>query len=345
MTTAVDIAPIFSEKDSILLFLAPPGWGKTTLILDFYEKFDGSVVFISPLRALAEEFYKRAISLKNVYSASDSEGISKFKKKKKSMLILTAEKLSDEIINESLKKKVLFIFDEFHLFYYWGDTFRPLLLEKLMAVANIEARVLALSATMSDYLLSRWKEDFSVAMSNCFLLNLGNQYLLNRPEKIYRMSMFSDGFFNRRLIRCIDDDSTRGTILVFCRYRKDVELWTEFCQRRKINALGCVGGQVDTFLEKLAKNPRPRVIVTTSALSHGVNLPIVSRVFITYPVNNEDFWVQMVGRGGRDGSSYELYDMERIKIKDLNKMLFRNFLKMMVISIRDIIYTCLIGRV
>lgn len=38
-----------------------------------------------------------------------------------------------------------------------------------------------------------------------------------------------------------------------------------------------------------------------------MNLPEIKKVFIDYEVKNYDFWLQMIGRGGRQGSGYEVY--------------------------------------
>ena len=73
------------------------------------------------------------------------------------------------------------------------------------------------------------------------------------------------------------------------------------------NVLGCKGGEVSLFLEKLYEFKDLQCICTTSALSHGVNLGIVRGVFFTYPVENRDFWFQMVGRGGRRGEKFEFF--------------------------------------
>jgi superfamily II DNA or RNA helicase len=319
----MSLIPLLKEKSTITLFLAPPGWGKTTLILDVYNNFDGKIVFISPLRALSEEFYLRAKNeYKNIYKTSEPEGGSKFLSSKKSMLVTTAEKLCDSIIESGMKENILYIFDEFHLFYYWGESFRPLLKEKLMGCANNSCQILALTATMDRNLMERSYDEFSLGLENQFVLNLGNQILLNRPNKIFNLSLLGEKFINRLILKDLLSSEDLKTTLVFCKYRKDVEMWLDICSRLKVKALGCVGGEVDTFLEDLARMKKPRCIFTTSALSHGVNLPVISKVFLTYQINNKDFWTQMVGRGGRDGSPYTVYEMESVlRPLNFNKLL------------------------
>ncbi|OUR96180.1 hypothetical protein A9Q84_07410 [Halobacteriovorax marinus] len=315
MKKEINLSPIISLKSTFTLMLAPPGWGKTTLILNIYEEFNGKIVFISPLKALACEFFKRASHLKGVYSLSSNDSKEDAKKlfieSKKAMLVLTAEKLSDDIIARSSDENILFIFDEFHLFYYWGQSFRPILFEKLMAAANNSAQMLGLTATMDPALLETWKNDFNLAVENMYLLNLGNQKLLNIPTKIYNFSLLSKMVFYRYFFREVFFNDQAKTILFFCRYRRDVEMWLDFSKRRNLNAIGCVGGAVEDFIRDLEENPSPRCIFSTSALSHGVNLPTITQVFIDYPVDNKDFWIQMVGRGGRDGTSFQVFEQEK----------------------------------
>ena len=314
MDRKVNILPIVEIPNSFTLMLAPPGWGKTTLVLDLYEKFEGRIVFISPLRALAEEFHKRSEGLKNVFSfgtgGPTDEGFNNFMTKEKGLLICTAEKLNSDLIEHFSLSKTLYIFDEFHLFYYWGQSFRPLLWERVMEVANSNGTILGLTATMDQELLRYWKRDFALAVDEMFLLNLGNQKLMNLPSKVENFSLLGGKVFNRQFLKVLEEN-TKGTILYFCRFRAEVQMWLDFCSRAKVDAIGCVGGGVEHFLEDLEKSPKPQCIFCTSTLSHGVNLPTISHVFLSYPTENYDFWVQMVGRGGRDGSEYSAFEMEK----------------------------------
>ncbi|ATH09008.1 hypothetical protein BIY24_13945 [Halobacteriovorax marinus] len=335
MDRSINILPIISIKSSFTLMLAPPGWGKTTLVLDLYEKFNGRIIFVSPLRALAEEFVNRATHLRNVLSLSDREGLEeklkKFSSKKKGLLVCTAERLGSDLIERFSKEKTLFIFDEFHLFYYWGQSFRPLLWERAMEVSNNQGSILGLTATMDEEVLKSWSEDFSLGVEERFLINLGNQRLFNHPSVITNYNLAGKMVFQRNFINILKKQE-KGTILYFCRFRTEVDMWLEFCFRHKISAIGCVGGEVESFLNNLESNPRPRCIFSTSALSHGVNLPIISKVFLSYEIENKDFWIQMVGRGGRDGSCYHVYEMEKKDWRDI-----RYLYQTLILLIRDFI--------
>ena len=344
MRKTIDLLPFTIIKDSVLLILAPPGWGKTTLILDLYERTTSKIVFISPLRALAEEFYNRASEKKNVFRAKSSESIEEFLSKEKSMLVATAEKVPESLLERGEKENILYIFDEFHLFYYWGDTFRPVLLERLMCAANSKAQVLVMTATMDESLLRRWEDEFKNSMSHCYKVNLGNQLLLNKPQKIYNLRLLNERVLNRSFIREATDWSLDGTVLLFVRYRDDVQKWVNLCDKLNIKSIGCVGGEIDDFLNALKLCPKPKCIISTSALSHGVNLPTISKVFISYPVDNMDFWIQMVGRGGRDGSNFDVYEVEKWNWFENPEKLFWNIYNSMLLLLRDFFQTLYRGK-
>ena len=75
----------------------------------------------------------------------------------------------------------------------------------------------------------------------------------------------------------------------------------------KGRALGCRAGELEEFYQGLKRASKPlRLIVSTEVLSHGVNLPQIGFVVISYRPVNKEMWFQMVGRGGRFGSDYFL---------------------------------------
>lgn len=313
------ITPLLKVKSSFVLFIAPPGWGKTTMLTDLYKKTIPKMIFVSPLRALANEFFEKTRKLGNVFliksKSERDEIIKQFFKKNHALLVATPETLDQFFILEleAMKEPTLIVLDEFHLYYYWGQSFRPVLWEVCMGLTNSNNPILGLTATMEQKILDQWKHDFSLASENQILINLGNQELINLPDKYYYFpDMFGYGrkALGRRFLYELGKNQSQ-TFLFFCKYREEVDRWLELCQRKKIIAIGCKGGEVDIFLQNLAKNPRPRCIFTTSALSHGVNLPPISKVFISYKVFEFDFLIQMTGRGGRTGKNYQLYTLNQ----------------------------------
>ena len=275
-----DFTNILQTPSTFLLFLAPPAWGKTSLVIDLYKDFSGKVVFLSPLRALAEEFYKRTkeegIRPRILKKRGDCP-INNYEKERKSFLIATPETLDEKLWNVFERERPLFIIDEFHLFYTWGEDFRPLLWETTMKIANIGSSIFALSATFNENIFKQCKHDFTVGVERAYWIDIGNQEFLYPPKSIVFMGWWKKQVFRIILFHCLRK-RTEESYLVFCRYRYEVKRLVNLLQKEGINALGCVGGEVPVFQEALKKNHNS-VIVATSCLSHGVNLPVFQKNF------------------------------------------------------------------
>jgi hypothetical protein len=290
---------------NFLLMLAPPGWGKTRILRSLYNEFDRKIIFISPLKALANEF--AGSDLDNIFYISkriERGKLFDFIKKRKALLVLTPEMMDEGYFLEleGLGDQYLIVFDEFHLFYLWGWDFRPLLWECAMGLSETGIPILGLSATFGEKWIKRWSLDFN----NTYLLNLGNQILKNHPKRVYKIPF--KNIFMRRFLYEMDRG---GVKLYFCKYRSEVDFWVEYFTLRKVEVLGCKGGEVTDFVKRLKDMPSPKCIFATSALSHGVNLPSIDKIFIGYKLNDLNFFIQMVGRGGRKGEAFELFHQDK----------------------------------
>ncbi len=303
---------------SMTMLLAPPAWGKTSILLKLRERWQGHIIYISPLRALALEFADRMEKEgKLLFPKTRKELQSNqksFFQKKEGLMIVTAEVLSDSFFDFAKEKSnnIIIVFDEIHLFFHWGKSFRPWLEELLYLAVNSEISLLGLTATLDKEYLKRLESDFLLGLEKIFIIDLGNGKLIYKPLKVLNYRMRGKKALVKRLRNELSiQEVSQETFLVFCQFRAEVEFWIKWSKRLKINALGCVGGETDLFQLELKSNPRPDIIFTTTALSHGVNLPAISKIFLLYPIERRDFWVQMVGRGGRNGEEYNLYHMEK----------------------------------
>lgn len=318
-----DLMTLTEKKNSFTLFIAPTGWGKTTLLMDIYKNSNRKIIYFSPLRALAEEFTKRLKEITTPLFPSQRSTFPKTFKRynqlKKSFMVSTPEVFDLNYI-ELLSDDDLIVFDEIHLFFYWGESFRPYLWEFLMAFSNTKIPILSLTATFHSDLLEQWKSHFLFSNDRLLLIDLGNQNISPKLDKIHFFFPFQKKSFNRVFIRKLFLKRTRP-LLYFCQFRYEVERWLEFCQGNKIKALGCVGGGALEFIKDLERMPDPKVIFATSTLSHGVNLPDPEMIFINYRVKNKDFWIQMLGRGGRRGNSFELYTFDDYQTSMLQKII------------------------
>lgn len=312
-----DLSLILERTNSFTLLLAPPAWGKTTLILDLFTLKKRHFLFISPLRALNMEFAERSKWSLKTYVGKSKKDVEKnlpqFFKEKRALFILTPELIDDHLLyqlNKNLKDPLI-IFDEFHLFYYWGHNFRPIMWESLLGLLVLNAEFLAMTATFDEKILKDWKKEFLFQFDSINLINIGNQTLRFYPKNYFWYPTFLKKIFVKHFLECLKKkEKGKGTYLYFCRYRHEIDFWPSYLKRLNLVAIGCKGGDVPTFLKELHQFPHVDCIFATSTLSHGVNLPPISKVFISYPLKNIDFWIQMMARGGRDGSPYEVYSFD-----------------------------------
>ena len=315
------------------LLTAPVAAGKTKLVVEFYQDHQYKMIFVSPLRALANEVYAKLRSTeKNIFLAGGEvpleDCMMKFLKSDKAFFVATMELLSEEFLDECAlqNEKIIFILDEFHLFYHWGETFRPILHDRFLAILETQVPVIGITATMSLDLLNQLKEDLEFHNDTWFYIDYGNHQLHRAPKEIHCFKQLKPEIFHRAMWRELRMKNPDDVYLVFCSYRSEVDELVSRSRRMGLRSIGCVGGEVEGFLLEL-KNNEEKVdcIFSTTTLSHGVNLPEIRKVFINYEVKNYDFWLQMIGRGGRRGSDYEVYTFDAFHSS--KKELLRNKMK------------------
>lgn len=268
-----------TKSQDLIILTSPPASGKTYWIskLQEVEKTD-QILVISPLRALADECRE---------------------KWGESILVMTPE----EWITKKTFRNVV-IFDEFHLFFYWGDTFRPVMWEVFFEISLFSTQTWLLTATLSESM----KQEicfFTSQFDQILWLDHGNQILkfkptryLKAPDKKWIMSQIEN------------EMPEKNVKLIFCQYREEV-----FAYARKLTKLGyscltCVGGESKFMAMKLKAHPSPDFIISTTVLSHGVNLPDIKTIYFLYEVSNLDFWIQMTARGGRRGQDYKVIALD-----------------------------------
>ena len=281
------------------LLIAPPGWGKTYKLLNWIKTSPSPCVFVFPLRALCEEVYQsaleRRISCFCLRSWKDREVYQKMNSK---LLIATPELLQ----GISIADRIVLV-DEFHLFFYWGESFRESMYEFMEEHLDQAKEVIFLSATISTDIKEKINNLFSTNYSELRIWDFGNQKLKNMPKAVLPYFSKSD------LMKAVYYNKRRGTGLIFCQYRKEVNDLADELRGRGFSVISCVGGEAYEFSLKLFERNNWDFIVATTVVSHGVNLPVISEIFFTYKIKNLDFYLQMVGRAGRDGSDFRIHTL------------------------------------
>ncbi len=279
------LSQIVNREHSFTLFMAPMGWGKTRLIWQLLEDFE-RIIIVSPLRSILEDLKERECVVDNITV--------------KGIFLTTVESLSKDDLDFALKSNSLFVLDEFHLFYEWGESFRPRLLDFLYQISSSKStKVIGLSATITDELYRVIERDVENNFRHFCFLNIGNFQKKNMYKKkrmLIRPLLLLKLIFEQLLFE-------RGRTILFCSSRKEVFFWHKFFLRLGISCDYCVGGQVKDFVARENLNPA-NLIIATSALSHGVNLHGIENIYISYkPSESTNF--QMIGRGGRFGEEFQ----------------------------------------
>lgn len=299
----MSLSNLIASCESIsVLFIAPPAWGKTHQLIELIKSQRSQrFVYLAPLRAIIEEVKLKMSGVEIKCSQDEKDW---FRDKQIQVLITTPEKwfLSFENFAD-WNEQLVFILDEYHLFYEWRD-FRPQLEECLGFVFSFAQKVLLLSATIDENIEKDFWLHSKKYFSHSYKIDLGNFTLKNSPQRFFPLNSLKDHFkalfIFVKAIMAKDEDC----ILVFFNYRWQVEWAQKASQRLGLKTLSCCGGQSQQFLADLQATPNPQVIWCTKVLSHGVNLPKIGLVVILSKDESMSTWIQMLGRGGRRGEVY-----------------------------------------
>lgn len=294
----MNLVPMLEVQNSFTLLVAPPAWGKTSRVLSWFEQSGHEVlIFISPLKALALELEER-------WNNSHL---------KEQIHVIVPESMNQQKIKQLNQKRSLIVVDEFHLFFLWYS-FRPALMQFLVEIYHQKHTFLGLTATWSEDLHSNWVFEFQSSFDHLIKVDVGNFQLLTAPKRIFYYPFKK--WVEVHLCRKLQEET--GAILVFCKYRQEAKRWEKFFQQQGLNCLSCVGGETLRFVEKLEvqlskSTSGPLIIVATSALSHGVNLPSFESVYFLYQEPSRELFFQMIARAGRRGEEFEVHSFGKAK--------------------------------
>lgn len=313
------IGKLVDIQNLFIMLVAPPAWGKTRKLIHWFG--DSSLlllVYISPLRALADEVEEAFHSFTTLNLKSQNELTPFLEMREKRVLILTPERVNQGVASKIENcQKVLIFLDEFHLFYMWKN-FRPKMWECLENVSTLSHTVMGVTATLENKIKDNWYEHTVGNFEHSVWLDLGNYELKKYPEQIYQMVGNCEKYIEY-LIR-VNRNNNR-VVLCFCAYRQQVHGMTELFRLRKLKAIGCVGGETKVFIDDLKRTPDVQVIFSTVALSHGVNLPDICDIVFLYHEKNPSYFLQMSARAGRHGENYSIYiqRIERFKVREIKQ--------------------------
>jgi superfamily II DNA helicase RecQ len=296
------LGEIVKNHNSFTLLTAPMGWGKTRLIWELLEE-NKKIILICPLRSILDELSSRTDVIV-IDGGNRDRAIRKFVESERAILLTTVEQFPWEVVESLIEEfDPLFALDEFHLFYKWGGDFRPHLYELFRFLILSKARSLGVTATLPLEVEQELQKDLSLNDKKAYYVNLGNFQLRYDPKKQvkFKRELMDEIFlYHCRAFR-------KGRILIFVKTRKEAKEIKYKLLKLGIDCSICLGGEVRDFVseEYILKK---KVVIATSALSHGVNLENIRKIFLTYEPP-EYLKLQMIGRGGRFGEAFKVYEL------------------------------------
>jgi superfamily II DNA helicase RecQ len=197
------------------------------------------------------------------------------------------------------KPNLVVIWDEIHLVQLWGESFRHAFLEAWYGYCLSGLAGVGFTATLIPETLDFLKETLSQNFTHLISGDAGNFRFKHLP-----MATLTGPI--TWMTELIADDLI-GMSLIFCQHRHAVDVWVEKLQQLGLVVWGCKGGETSQFQIRLQSEKLPHVIVATSCLSHGINLPNLARVILLD--QSAPHWMvhQMRTRAGRRGDAFEVW--------------------------------------
>lgn len=308
--SSIVLKPMQEEVINALLLkkttvaILPTGYGKSICFQVPSLMNKGITIVISPLISLIEnqimDLSKKKISATWVRSKKDLEEVQRDPTTK--IVYITPELFtSHSFLNDLLSVNVsLFVIDEAHCIYDWGNTFRDSY-RKLGVIKELfpQTEILALSATLTtntfDDLLSVLNiEAAEVVKGSFFRKNLGI-----RVERANDVKKQLKEFLEPR-------KNTPG--IIYCQQQEEVnKLWQHLskegftCEKyhagmhsveRKASLNSFLGGKVN-------------LMIATVAFGMGIDKPNIRFVCHTKMPGSLEQYYQEIGRAGRDGGLSE----------------------------------------
>ncbi|WUR02604.1 pre-mRNA-splicing helicase [Vairimorpha necatrix] len=325
------VSSVALNTNENFLICAPTGVGKTTIaIMTIFRILNQNpkICYIAPMKSLSNEIYKilsKIFKTLKIFECTSDTQISKIDILNFNILVGTPEKMEILMRNNCILNFDLIIFDEIHIL----NEIRGYVIESLVMRLN-KTRMVGMSATIYNY------EDvgnfLQCASDNIFYFNENYRPVPISYELVQSLNYKID------LLDLIKEN--KGPFLVFVHSRKDTVEIAEFlinyldkknfvacqddeCQICKIDTkffdkffsygVGVhnsdLSKDVKSKIEHLYKSGILNILVSTSTLSYGINLPVETVIIMGtkfYNKNIGDFEdlnsmaiKQMIGRAGR----------------------------------------------
>jgi len=287
-----------------VLAILPTGGGKSVCFQVPGLMKDGIALVITPLIALMKDQVQNlqargiramavhaGMSRREVDLALNNAAYGDFK-----FLYLSPERLHTELFQSylSVLNVSYIVVDEAHCISQWGYDFRPNYLEIGQLRKQIDAPVIALTATATPLVARDIMERLDFKEPNMLVSGF------ERPNLSYIVRKTQDRIGQLRSI-C---DGVPGSGIVYVRSRNRTQELAESLKAAGISASfyhAGLGAQTRTDRQEDWKAGRTRVMVCTNAFGMGIDKPDVRFVVHADVPDSPEAYFQEAGRAGRDG--------------------------------------------
>jgi ATP-dependent DNA helicase RecQ len=297
------IQSVLEGKDAVALL--PTGGGKSLCFQVPAMAKPGLCLVVSPLVSLMKDQTDRlrrkgitayalyaGMSRKDVINILKVAGDSNCK-----FLYVSPERLETSLFLESLSSLPvnLVAVDEAHCVSQWGYDFRPPYLRIAALREQVEAPVLALTASATPEVMEDITSKLKLREPAVF------RGPFTRPNLSY--SFFST---EGKIQKAADVlQKVPGSSIIYCNTRRAAREIAEQLNRLSIPAgayhAGLPREERNTLQDAWLKD-RQRVIVATNAFGMGIDKPDVRTVIHIHPPESVENYYQEAGRAGRDGA-------------------------------------------
>ena len=299
------INAILDEKDTMVI--APTSFGKSIIyLLPALAQEDGITVVIEPLIALMHNQVQKlnklnipAAYLDSTQSKSERKAVvNDLNNKRLKILYLAPERLESDILSliEENNQIRIIVVDECHCVTTWGSTFRDSYLSIGKYIDSLKYRpvIVALSATAIPEDRPRIMELLSMRNVKVCEMSLYRSNLCFMKKDI-------SGAANRwKTLHKVMKKYHRNTTIIFCNTIETTTRVADYLKERYPHEVAVYHSRAKGQ-ERDMLTGKKHIIVATSALSMGVDVPDVDLVIhFNMPLSVADYY-QMAGRAGREG--------------------------------------------
>lgn len=263
----------------------------------------GVCVVVEPLISVMDDQVKKLNAIKpnfaitiNSETSNKKAEYEKIKQGKYKFLYVAPETFCQDAFQNVLRQTEIcqIVVDEAHCIAFYGkNDFRPKYLKigELIRKMKTSVKVVALTGSADARTIKEIRRSLKISEKACFVGNI------DRPEIIYSVKQ-RKGNGQKQLCRMIK--SCAGTVIIFCTMRDTATAVSELLRGKGI-ATELFLGKGKNNVDIIAKSKKERlVIVATSALCMGVDIPHVELVIHFEPplsLTESRFW----SRGTRTG--------------------------------------------